>query len=96
VRPGETLATLPESLDPRVTLREVLGERVAVVRHSGRWTTDRVDSQTRALRASVGAMGLHSISEPEVNRYDPPWTLWFLRRNEIWLRLAPTTAAEHS
>jgi len=25
--------------------------------------------------------------EPEVNRYNPPWTLWFLRRNEVWLAL---------
>jgi hypothetical protein len=93
---GETLATLPEPIDPRVTLREVPGERVAVVRYSGRWTTDRVDAQTRALRAWVGAMDLHATGEPEVNRYDPPWTLWFLRRNEIWLRLAPPTAASHS
>ena len=33
------------------------------------------------------ARGLHVIGEPEVNRYDPPWTLWFLRRNEVWMTL---------
>ena len=24
----------------------------------------------------------------EVNRYDPPFKPWFLRRNEVWLPLA--------
>jgi hypothetical protein len=25
--------------------------------------------------------------EPIYSRYNPPFTPWFLRRNEIWLRL---------
>jgi hypothetical protein len=29
------------------------------------------------------------VGEPEVDGYDPPWTLWFLRRNEVWRTLAP-------
>ena len=35
---GVTLATAPEPLDPRVQLREVAGQRVAVIRYSGFWS----------------------------------------------------------
>ena len=35
---GYTLATLPEPVDAKVKLREVLGQRVAVIRFSGGWS----------------------------------------------------------
>ena len=44
--------------------------------------------QTTALQTWATARGLHVIGEPEVNRYNPPWTPWFLRRNEVWMTLA--------
>lgn len=86
---GETLATLPRPLDARVTLRELPASRVAVVRFSGLCGEATRAERTRALRAWAEARGLAVTGEPEVNRYNPPWTLWFLRRNEVWLALAP-------
>lgn len=85
---GETLATLPEPDDPAVTLRELPTTRVAVHRSRGRWTDAKFIAQAAALRAWTNARGLRVAGEPEVNRYDPPWTLWFLRRNEVWMTLA--------
>jgi hypothetical protein len=84
---GETLATLPEPTDARVTLREVPPARVGVVKFSGRWTSESFASHTEQLRSWLSARGLQPSGDVEVNRYDPPWTLWFLRRNEIWLPL---------
>jgi hypothetical protein len=84
---GETLRTLPEPNDGRVTLREVAPVRVAVVTFSGRWTDESFATHTESLRAWVSQRGLRPTGDPEVNRYDPPWTLWFLRRNEVWLPL---------
>jgi len=84
---GENLETLPVPDDARVTLREVSATRVAVHRFSGRWTDAKYAEKTAELRAWMGAHGLVGVGEPEVNRYDPPWTPWFLRRNEIWLNL---------
>lgn len=96
---GETLATLPAPEDPRVVLREVPAARVAVVRFRGRWTPDHMDEHRAALARWLSARGLsparRDFSEAgtdtgtEVNRYDPPWIPWFLRRNEIWQPLAP-------
>lgn len=90
---GETLASLPEPEDARVVLRELPPSLVAVVRFSGRWTDERMNERSDALRGWVGAKGLSPIGAPEVNRYDPPFMPWFLRRNEVWLQVeaaAPT------
>ncbi len=81
---GETLAKLPEPEDPRVILRELPALRVAVVEFSGGWSESRFAERTRALRAWADGRGLRLYGDPETNRYDPPWTLWFLRRNEVW------------
>ena len=92
---GETLSSLPVPNDSRVTLRELAPVRVAVVTFSGRWTDESFKAHTDELRAWVSLRGLRAAGDPEVNRYDPPWTLWFMRRNEVWLTLdgEPTPAS---
>lgn len=88
---GESLETLPEPDDARVVLAEEPAARVAVHRFSGRWSDAKYAERTEALRRWIAARGLVAVGEPEVNRYNPPWTPWFLRRNEIWLGLSQTS-----
>jgi hypothetical protein len=83
-----SLATLPEPLDPRVTLREEPARRVAVWRYSGTWSEERYRAQLAGFRAALAREGLAAVGEPTWARYDPPWMPWFLRTNEIWLELA--------
>lgn len=90
---GETLATLPVPDDPRVTLRALPPVEVAVAIFSGRWTAANLARHEAALRTWAAARGLALVGEPEVNRYDPPFTLWFRRRNEIWLARAAAVGA---
>jgi hypothetical protein len=85
---GETLDTLPAPQDPRVVLRELPPARVAVVRFSGRWTDANMKEREAALRRWTDARHLTVVGDAEVNRYDPPFKPWFLRRNEVWLPLA--------
>jgi hypothetical protein len=42
------------------------------------------------LQAALRAANLTWVGEPVYSRYNAPFTLWFLRRNEIWLHLADT------
>ena len=84
---GYTLATLPEPLDARVKLREVLGQRVAVIRFSGSWSQSAYEAQLRALRAALATAGIQTQGEPVSSRYNSPFSLPLLRRNEIWLNL---------
>lgn len=84
-----TLATAPEPLDPRVQLREVPARRVAAIRYSGFWSQANFDEHLGKLQSVLRAANLRWTGEPTLSRYNPPFTPWFLRRNEIWLALAP-------
>jgi hypothetical protein len=85
---GATLETLPTPNDPKVQLRQLPAQRMAVVRFSGLARQDDVDAQTEALTAFIAAEGLHASGPPSLAQYDPPWTLWFRRRNEVMIPVA--------
>lgn len=78
-----TMATLPQPKDDRVKLREVPSKRMAVLRFSGFAGEDKVAAKTQELLAWAAREGLKASGTPQLARYDPPWTLPFLRRNEV-------------
>src|SRR6478752_4708420 len=78
-----TEATAPVPARSEVTLRTVPERMVAAKRFSGRWTRASWDSHREALLASLSANGLTPIGTPRFARFDPPYTPWFLRRNEV-------------
>lgn len=82
-----TLESAPEPLDPRVQLRQVPASRWATIRYSGTWSQANYDEHLGKLRAALEQAGVATQGEPVLARYDPPFTPWFLRRNEIWLAL---------
>lgn len=84
---GRTPASLPQPDDTRVRLRECSPSRVAVLRFRGRYTAARVASAREELMALVQERGLTPIGEPQFAGYDPPSTLPFLRRNEMWVEV---------
>tara|TARA_R110001583_G_scaffold130834_1_gene282562 strand:- start:63134 stop:63751 length:618 start_codon:yes stop_codon:yes gene_type:complete len=84
VMPSEyTLATLPKPNNSAVTLREVPASNYAVIRFSGFAGEDKVARKTADLIAWLTNKGITPIGKPELSRYNPPWTLPFLRRNEV-------------
>lgn len=84
---GRTLASLPAPNDERVRLERRPRRRVAVTRFRGAYSGPRVASHFSELLARVRSAGLRYRGSPEFAGYDPPSTLPFLRRNEIWLEL---------
>lgn len=85
---GSTLETLPRPTNLIVKLRELAPTRMAVIRFSGLARQDDVDAKTLALSRFVKAQHLQAIGAPSLAQYDPPWTLWFLRRNEVMIPVA--------
>jgi hypothetical protein len=85
---GSTLETLPKPNNPAVKLRGLAPSRVAVVKFSGLARQDDVDARTAALSQFAKAQNLQVIGPPSLAQYDPPWTLWFMRRNEVMLPVA--------
>ena len=83
-----TMASLPVPDDARVRLREVPARRVAAVRFSGTWGAEHFEDAARKLVTDAKAEGLEPADAPPVfARYNPPWTPWFLRRNEVLIPL---------
>ncbi len=78
-----TLDSLPKPNNPSVTLREVPAANYAVIRFSGLTGENKVAQKTQALMAWLDSKGITPTGNPELARYNPPWTLPFLRRNEI-------------
>ena len=83
-----TLATLPKPNDPAVRLREVAAARFAVVRFSGWANQTDFDTKAAALHEFIKAHHLRAAGPPSLAQYNPPWTLWFARRNEVMIPLA--------
>jgi hypothetical protein len=82
-----TLDTLPEPLDARVQLRAVPARSVAVITYSGFWSQSRYEEHLAKLKSALESAQIAWTGEPTWARYNPPWTPWFMRRNEIWLEL---------
>lgn len=78
-----TLKTLPEPEDPNITLRQVPARRMAAVRYSGFWSEKRYLRYKLELESWIHHRNLTIVGDPIWARYNPPFTPWFLRRNEI-------------
>lgn len=87
---GSTLETLPQPVDPNVRLMAVPAQRLAVIRFSGIASEKALAEKTAELDRFLAARGLTSTGEALYAFYNPPWTLPFLRRNEVMRRLAPS------
>ncbi len=80
-----TLETAPAPSNTDVSLALVPARKVAVMRYSGTWSESSYETNLKTLEEWMRQNQLESDSLPRVAGYDPPWTLPFLRRNEIMI-----------
>ncbi len=83
-----TMETLPTPDDPNIKLRQVPARRVAVVRYSGLWSEGKYLLHKEKLEKWITDNRFTATGEPVWARYNPPFTLWFMRRNEILIPVA--------
>ena len=73
----------PEPLDNRVRIVEVAPSTLAVMRFSGGLTEDAEARRSKELVDGVKRSGWRAAGTPFLLAYDPPFTIPFLRRNEV-------------
>lgn len=78
-----TMAELPSPDDDRVRLVTVPPETVAVLKFSGSRDAQAVATHVEQLQNTLRAYGFEATGDATAWFYDPPWTLPFLRRNEV-------------
>ena len=91
-----TIETAPTPTDPRVTLREVPSREEAVYRYSGSSTMESCQPVVDRFYQQLRADGI-KIKETEtwnLYRYNPPYTIPWLRTNEIAVPIESTLQAE--
>lgn len=87
VMPAEyDLDSLPRPNNPLVTLRPIPARNYAVIRFSGFTGEEKIGRKTGELLAWLERKGIEPVGNPELARYNPPWTLPFMRRNEVMVR----------
>ena len=84
-----SMDTLPEPNDPKVHLRVLPPTRFAVLQFSGLARKDDVATKTAELEKLAGTHHLRANGPASLAQYDPPWTPWFMRRNEVMIPIAP-------
>ena len=85
---GYSLETLPAPTDPRVSLREVGSQTAAARSFTGRWSERIYRDQLAALSSAIEQAGLEITGPARFARFDPPWTPWFRRHNEVVIPVA--------
>ncbi|ANS26290.1 SOUL heme-binding protein [Rhodococcus opacus] len=83
-----TMEALPIPKDQNVELVEVPGETVAALRFTGDRGPGAVAARAAELLRALDDTAWVPNGEPVAWFYDPPWTIPFLRRNEVVVRVA--------
>ena len=82
-----TMATLPKPNNDVVKLIKMPGKRFAVIRFSGMAGEVSLKDHTEELNNFITGKNLSALSQPSYAFYNPPWTLPFLRHNEVMIEI---------
>lgn len=83
-----TMETLPKPNNEAVKLEKIPAKRFAVIRFSGMALEDSLKEHTDSLNTFIKEKNLTAMSSPTYAFFNPPWTLPFLRRNEVMIEIA--------
>lgn len=84
-----TMQTLPKPNNPDIKIVQMPAQTYGVIKFSGLASSKKVAKKTEALKSWMQAQKLMVIGTPELARYNPPWTLPFMRRNEVLIAYQP-------
>ncbi len=82
-----TIETAPTPNDSKVVLKNNPARRMACITYSGFWTeSNYLENQARLIEW-IASQKLQIKGEPIYARYNSPFSIWFLRRNEILVEI---------
>ena len=86
VMPAEyTMESLPKPLNSKVQLRQIPAVKRAVISFTGFYNENKIAERTLELEEWMKSKNLQGTGAPKFARYNPPWTLPCMRRNEIMI-----------
>lgn len=82
-----TLETLPKPNNPQISIKQLPAKKFALIRFSGLVDEEKMQAKSAELNQWIAMKKLNPVGIPELARYNPPWTLPFLRRNELMIEV---------
>lgn len=85
--PPYNLENLPVPANENIRLHQLDARKFVVLTFSGTGSVESFAKRTKELREYMKIHNLVGVGEPVEAYYDPPWTLPFLRRNEVMIEV---------
>ena len=82
-----SMDSLPVPNNNRVRLKEILTKKFAVIEFSGTNSNENVTEHENQLINYIEANQIKINGSPNYAFYNPPWSLPFLRRNEVMIEI---------
>ena len=82
-----SIDTIPNPINNRIKIIQIPSKRYAVITFSGRSTEKNLTKHTNELEKYMNGSSYSKIGNAKYAFYNPPWTLPFLRRNEVQFEL---------
>jgi hypothetical protein len=82
-----TIETTPEPLDDRVKIVEIPERVIAALRFSGLWSDSTFKKKSEELLKELNETGIKTVGQVFSMRYNAPFTPWFMRRNEVAVKV---------
>ena len=82
-----SMETLPEPKNDRVRLKEIMTKKFVVIKFSGTNSNENVTKHENQLMNYIEANQIKIIDSPKYAFYNAPWTLPFMRRNEVMIEI---------
>ena len=82
-----TIDSLPEPKNDRVKLKKILSKKFIVIQFSGKISNENLAEHEKQLMNYIKAKDFKTYGSPKYAFYNPPWTLPFMRRNEVMLEI---------
>ena len=82
-----SMESLPEPNNDRVRLKKILSKKFIVIKFSGTNSNKNLAEHEKKLMSYLEDKKFKIIGSPKYAFYSPPWTLPFMRRNEVMLEI---------
>ena len=91
-----TLDDAPQPTNPAISILEIPGELVAVLGYSGRWSANNVSAHRAILLEKLADADVEEVGDVAVAYYNSPFSLPFMRRNEVMVPVSALPAENSS
>ena len=83
-----SLDSLPMPINENIKIKKMSAKTVAALSYSGGWSLEKYKEHEEKLLKALNKNGVKIIGKPLFARYNSPFSLWFLRRNEVLVEVS--------